>query len=732
MKKIVSVIILCVIHTWLQGETTINIGIGTATQRQPFGMWYAYERSAAIYTYADIGSYGNIIKLAWYVGGLTGDPNTCPLKIYLKSTSSSTLSATTWANLVNGAILVYDGVLSFPASGAWRIIDIADFVYSANHLMVLCETNFGWNGAATYPVFRYSSASNKHEYWADNSVPASNGNVNANRPNIQITYNSLSGIYPPSGFMAETVSLSQITLSWTKNSSDDDVMVAYNTTNTFGTPSGNYIAGSTIGGGGTVIYNGPDLTFDHNTGLSQNTTCYYMAWSVHPSTPTYSSGSEANAKTCCDEISMYPYVTDFESSTFPPDCWSTACVPWVRSTAASGFGNGSGSVKADFISIVNGNFIDLVSPLLDLSSMPFSLIKFDHAYATAGTAVDSLQLWISGDSGSTYNWLTSWAGGLTGPLNTGGSTSDPFVPSASQWAKKIYGLPTGTNRLILRGVSAYGNNLYLDNITIYDTACTTLPVSYSDGLDNYTPPTAGCMTVTDNNSDGIKWITTGSYSRSSPNSMYINHSSSIAMNDWFFTPGLELTGGNTYAVNFYYRSGGSPSSEKLEVKWGTAATSAGMTGGQIWSNSSIQNTGYVNGYTTFTPSSTGVYFVGWHGFSVANMSYLSIDDIHIDIASVTWNGSSSDDWSDPLNWTPNVIPTLYQNVTIPSGMPYDPVLYNISLTCGNLTVNSGATFTVTSGSVITINGDMTIKNGAVFDNEGYIHLKGNLVNQNSE
>ena len=46
-------------------------------------MWYGYERSAAIYTYAEIGAYGFINSLKWYVG--TSDLNTCPIKIYLKN-----------------------------------------------------------------------------------------------------------------------------------------------------------------------------------------------------------------------------------------------------------------------------------------------------------------------------------------------------------------------------------------------------------------------------------------------------------------------------------------------------------------------------------------------------------------------------------------------------------------------------------------------------------------------
>ena len=45
-------------------------------------------------------------------------------------------------------------------------------------------------------------------------------------------------------------------------------------------------------------------------------------------------------------------------------------------------------------------------------------------------------------------------------------TASVFVPTASQWATKRYSLPVGTNRIRFKAVSAYGNNLYLDNCTV--------------------------------------------------------------------------------------------------------------------------------------------------------------------------------------------------------------------------------------------------------------------------
>ena len=739
MKKIVLLFILTFSSIWLMGQTIKTIGNGTASDEPPFGIYWGYERDASLFLRSEImGSSTDtisIISLKWQVATNNSNPNNYPVKIYLKRTTSSTLYPTTlWETNLSGATLVYDGTACFSTTG-WYTFDIADFVYLSQNLMVLCESNFGGNGSPTYPAFYYTNASNtinKNEWWGwdlDNR-PLGDSVTNADRPNIQITYNTLHVLIPPSGFMATSASSSEIDLKWIKNSANENVMVAFNTANTFGTPSGTYIAGNSISGGGTVLYNGSDTLFAH-TGLSSNNSYYYRAWSVHPPTPTYSPGTNAFATTFCDSTCMYPFITDFESVTFPPSCWSLASVPWIRSTSASGFGAGTASVRADFLnnSVINGTFVDLISPPLDLLSMYFPFIKFDHAYATNTNQVDSLQLWVSYDHGETFFWDTSWTGGLYGSLNTGGASgSNLFVPLSSQWATKRYALPAGTTKIMFRGVSAHGNELYLDNITFYDS-CVTHSIPYSEGFDHFTTPTTGCFKVTDNNGDNIKWITSASNPRSIPNSMYINHNSTHKMADWFFTPALSLTGGTTYNVDFYYRSGGAPSVEKLEVKWGTGQDSTGMTGGQIWNNINIQTTNYQEASAEFTPSGLGPFYVGWHGYSGANMSWISVDDIYIDI-SFKWNGSYSSNWSDAQNWTPNGIPNEFQNVTIPSGTPHNPAISNTGLACNQLTLKSGTTLTLNPGSGLTVKANLTIQSGATLTNNGVITIKGNLINQN--
>ncbi len=106
-----------------------------------------------------------------------------------------------------------------------------------------------------------------------------------------------SGPDNPVNFTATAVSTSEIDLSWALNAAGNDVMVAWSSDGTFGTPvnSTDYSVGDVISGGGTVLYNGNGTSFNH-TGLNINTVYYYKAWSVDAST-TYSTGVTDNAKT---------------------------------------------------------------------------------------------------------------------------------------------------------------------------------------------------------------------------------------------------------------------------------------------------------------------------------------------------------------------------------------------------------------------------------------------------
>jgi|GEM_PF-5033856 len=441
--------------SWLVADITVTIGSGTSTQMQPFGAWYGFERSASIYTSAEIGNFGMITHLAWYVD--TAKSTSIPTKIYLKTTTSATLTASTWATMISGATEVYNANRTFTPIG-WLSIDISNFLYSSNNLLVLCETNFGGSGSGTssYPKFRYSSVSNTHQYWQrDNSVPTGNGFINSNRPNIKITLNEPP--VNPSSFSALPISQNQINLSWVKNAANNNVMVAYNTSDSFGNPvlGNSYSAGNTLTGGGTVLYNGADTSYSHMN-LIENTTYYYKAWSV--TSNQYSQGVATNSTTNSAPISSFPWTETFETSSPSRSGWTqiqeTGTKTWSYATGA---GAGSittahgGTLNARFTSSYGGPFITkLVSPILNLSSLNEAAVTFWYGQ----------QLWISDQNELKVYYRTS-------PVSAWVQLAH-YTANVSAWTQASLDLPnlSSTYQIAFEGIDKYGYANVLDDITV--------------------------------------------------------------------------------------------------------------------------------------------------------------------------------------------------------------------------------------------------------------------------
>lgn len=120
---------------------------------------------------------------------------------------------------------------------------------------------------------------------------------------VSVTTSALSSVADPISISSTVISPNEIDVSFTKNAATNNVLIAWNTTNTFGTPTNGtpYSAGNSLSGGGTIIYNGGITPFNH-TGLISNTTYYYKVWSVDGSN-NYSTGLFTNATTLAAEPS---------------------------------------------------------------------------------------------------------------------------------------------------------------------------------------------------------------------------------------------------------------------------------------------------------------------------------------------------------------------------------------------------------------------------------------------
>ncbi len=208
-------------------------------------------------------------------------------------------------------------------------------------------------------------------------------------------------VYNPSDFTATAVSLDQIDLNWAINMYGNNILVAYNTITTFGTPinGSSYSAGNLITGGGTVIYNGSSTTFSH-IGLSSGTLYYYKIWS-YDTDIDYSTGSTGNTRTGYS----IPYLRDFNTS---PSEWTLSGFSRTTNHGTSGsYGlgshlsssSGSSALSPLIGSISADTYLSFHYRIVENSGYP--------VYSTTLGSEDKIEIQVSTDDGATYSTINT-------------------------------------------------------------------------------------------------------------------------------------------------------------------------------------------------------------------------------------------------------------------------------------------------------------------------------------
>ena len=162
------------------------------------------------------------------------------------------------------------------------------------------------------------------------------------------------------------------------------------------------------------------------------------------------------------------------------------------------------------------------------------------------------------------------------------------------------------------------------------TLCGSFSIPYFQNFDG-TPVNGipSCMSVANDNSDGAAWATQNTQASSIPNAFHLSTATAVDANDWFFTPGLQLTAGVSYRLRFKYTTQTAGQfSENLRVRLGNGPSAADMNITILNLPNSI-NTVYQTALVDFTPVINSVYYLGFQGYSFANQSKIIIDDISV-------------------------------------------------------------------------------------------------------
>ena len=265
----------------------------------------------------------------------------------------------------------------------------------------------------------------------------------------------------PSALVVSSITTSGATFAWTAGSTETKWEISIQTTT--GTPTGN----------GTSITTNPYVA----TGLASNTLYrVYLRSVCSPADKSLWIGP-ISFRTLCNVFTL-PLFESFETAQGTSSCWSgnfaAGSTPgWqlVRLTAGSAPSNQTPALPDTFAMRIP--FYDIVSGSYSLNTPTFTanpvgaVLTFNYAYAAySAVEIDKLEIMASTDGGATYTSLEIMNGGPSGPLNTGGTTTASFVPTSAQWGLKTVNLPANTNRVSFKGISEYGNNLYLDNIRV--------------------------------------------------------------------------------------------------------------------------------------------------------------------------------------------------------------------------------------------------------------------------
>ncbi len=260
------------------------------------------------------------------------------------------------------------------------------------------------------------------------------------------------------------------------------------------------------------------------------------------------------------------------------------------------------------------------------------------------TATSASFSWTQGSSNTNWEYVLQQQG--TGmPTTNGTATSSNPLSVSSLTANTAYEFWIRTDCT----VASNGFSIWVGPFN-FSTACDATNVPYVMDFETATVPALPSCTSQENVGSGNLWAIANNPGYGfTTNALRYTYNTSSAANVWFYTQGINLVGGTTYAITFDYGSTGTTFPEKLKVAYGTSASAAAMTN-PLADYPNVVNSTPLNSSVQFTPATSGIYYFGFNAYSTADQFYLLVDNINVDVFlnSNTFDNSSFVAYPNPV------------------------------------------------------------------------------------
>lgn len=197
---------------------------------------------------------------------------------------------------------------------------------------------------------------------------------------------------------------------------------------------------------------------------------------------------------------------------------------------------------------------------------------------------------------------------------------DEVVVSEKTTATSIEDTPDASGGMVAYSyvVSADNHGFVSGTVESNKVVCGTASLPWQENFKS--SESLSFFTVIDANKDGKTW----EYSSGMVRVKY----GSVKMDDWLMSPPLSLEAGKVYHATFKARCSNERYPEIIEAKWGVGNTVADMTDVLVDPTTLSGEYKELGGF--IKPSVSGIYHLGLHGISEANMFNLEVCEIKVE------------------------------------------------------------------------------------------------------